>query len=66
MNLYKRFHKNSRVQQLEQEIKNRNLVEQVKLEGWQDDVDKYYKLADACLLTSNSEGWGFAAGGIWM
>lgn len=32
----------------------------VKFFGWQDDLDKFYKQADAFLLTSDSEGWGMA------
>ncbi len=32
----------------------------VKFLGWQDDLDEYYKKADAFLLTSDYEGWGLA------
>jgi len=29
----------------------------IRFLGWQSDVEKFYKLADAFMLTSNSEGW---------
>ncbi len=41
-------------------ITQRKLGEQIKLEGWADDLSSYYKTADLFLLTSNYEGWGLA------
>ncbi len=41
-------------------IVNYGLSDRVKLLGWKDDLGKYYRQADAFLLTSNSEGWGLA------
>ncbi len=32
----------------------------IKLLGWQNDLEKFYRQADAFLLTSNYEGWGMA------
>jgi len=32
----------------------------VKFLGWQDNLEKFYRQADAFLLISNSEGWGLA------
>lgn len=32
----------------------------IKLLGWQNDLEKFYNQADAFLLTSHSEGWGLA------
>jgi len=39
----------------------RRVKSQIKLFGWQENLDKFYGEADAFLLTSNSEGWGMAA-----
>jgi len=39
-------------------IKNLNLESNIKLLGWQENLDKFYNQADAFLLTSNYEGWG--------
>ncbi|MCK4554486.1 glycosyltransferase family 4 protein [Candidatus Parcubacteria bacterium] len=39
---------------------NLGLDKNVKFFGWQDDLEKFYRQADAFLLTSNSEGWGMA------
>lgn len=39
---------------------NLGLENNVKLFGWQDDLVRFYKQADAFLLTSDSEGWGMA------
>ena len=33
-------------------------LSQIKFLGWQDELEKYYKEADAYLLTSDYEGWG--------
>jgi glycosyltransferase involved in cell wall biosynthesis len=41
-------------------IKNYQLNDNIKLLGWQDNLEEYYKQAGAFLLTSNSEGWGMA------
>ncbi|MDP3784940.1 MAG: glycosyltransferase family 4 protein [bacterium] len=35
--------------------------ENIKLEGWQSELDGYYRSADCFLLTSNYEGYGMAA-----
>ena len=45
---------------LKLEIRNLGLENNIKLFGWQSDVDEFYGKADAFLLTSNSEGWGMA------
>ncbi|MDO8500076.1 MAG: glycosyltransferase [bacterium] len=37
---------------------NLQLTNNVRFEGWQDDIVSYYKTADAYLLTSNFEGYG--------
>lgn len=42
----------------ELQIKNYQLEKNVKLLGWRDDLDRYYKQAGAFLLTSGAEGWG--------
>ncbi len=42
---------------LKLEIRNLGLEKNVKLWGWQDNLDKFYSQADVFLLTSNSEGW---------
>jgi len=39
-------------------IKNLNLESNIKLLGWQENLDKFYSQADVFLLTSNYEGWG--------
>ncbi|MFA5359795.1 MAG: glycosyltransferase family 4 protein [Patescibacteria group bacterium] len=44
----------------ELKIKNYKLEKNVKLLGWKDNLNEYYKQADAFLLTSNAEGWGMA------
>ncbi|MFH1255409.1 MAG: glycosyltransferase [bacterium] len=33
----------------------------IKFLGWKKDIDEYYDMADAFVLTSDSEGWGLAA-----
>ena len=43
---------------LEFRIQNLELSQNVRLEGWQNDLVSYYKGAALCLLTSNSEGYG--------
>lgn len=43
---------------LEFRIKNYELGSNIKLFGWQKNLDKFYNQADAFLLTSNYEGWG--------
>jgi len=45
---------------LQSQISNLKLENDVKLLGWQDDLEKFYQQADAFLLTSNYEGWGMA------
>lgn len=45
---------------LKLKIKNLKLDNNIKLFGWQNDVNKFYNEADAFLLTSNYEGWGMA------
>ena len=42
------------------QITNYKLQDNVKLFGWQDDLEKFYSQADVFLLTSNHEGWGMA------
>jgi len=42
---------------IEQQIKNLGLTRNVKLLGWQSNLERYYTEADIFLLTSNSEGW---------
>ena len=44
----------------ELQIKNYELEKNVKLFGWKDNLNEYYKEADAFVLTSNAEGWGMA------
>ena len=39
-------------------IKKYGLEDRIKLLGYQNDLDKFYKQADVFLLTSNSEGYG--------
>ena len=39
------------------QIANHQLQNNVKLLGWQSDVEKFYKQADVLMLTSYSEGW---------
>ena len=41
-------------------IKKLKLEQNVKLWGWQDDLESFYNQADVFLLTSNYEGWGLA------
>ncbi len=41
-------------------ITNYKLNNKIKLFGWRDDLDKFYRQADAFILTSDSEGWGLA------
>ncbi len=43
---------------LQSGIRKLGLENYFKLWGWQDDLSKYYKQADAFLLTSDYEGWG--------
>jgi glycosyltransferase involved in cell wall biosynthesis len=43
---------------LKNQISNLNLENNVKMFGWQNDLDKFYNQADAFLLTSDYEGWG--------
>lgn len=45
---------------LKSQISNLHLENNVKMFGYQDDVSKFYKQADAFLLTSDYEGWGMA------
>ena len=46
---------------LEFRIKNLELENNIKLLGWQENLEKLYTKADTFLLTSLSEGWGLAA-----
>jgi glycosyltransferase involved in cell wall biosynthesis len=39
---------------------NYKLQKNIKLLGWQDDLNKYYNMADVFVLSSDSEGWGMA------
>ena len=50
----------SEMRNLKFEIRNLGLDKNVKLLGWQDNPDQFYRQADAFLLTSHSEGWGMA------
>ena len=43
---------------LELRIKNYELGKNIKMLGWKNDLAPHYNMADAFLLTSNSEGWG--------
>lgn len=43
---------------IESRIKNYELGDKVVLEGWQDDLEFYWRQADCYLLTSNYEGYG--------
>lgn len=45
---------------LKLEIRNLGLEKNVKLLGWHDDLEKFYRQADVFLLSSNYEGWGMA------
>ena len=45
-------------EKLKSEISNLKLEKKIIMLGWKDDLDKYYNMADAFLLTSNAEGWG--------
>ena len=45
-------------QSLEHQIKKYGLDKNIKLIGWQKDLNEYYSKANVFLLTSNSEGWG--------
>ena len=40
------------------QVSNLKLENNVKLLGWQNNPEEFYKQADAFLLTSNYEGWG--------
>lgn len=40
--------------------KNFKINDSVEFFGWQNNMSKFYKQANAFLLTSNSEGWGMA------
>lgn len=40
------------------QIANYKLHNNIKLLGWQNNLEKFYSQADAFLLTSNYEGWG--------
>ncbi len=42
-------------------IKNKGLQNNVILEPWRADLSRFYKSFDACLVTSNYEGWGRVA-----
>ena len=39
---------------------NYKLQKNIKLLGWQGDLNKYYNMADVFVLSSDSEGWGMA------
>ena len=41
-------------------IHNLKLNDNIKILGWQNNLEGYYGRADAFLLTSNAEGWGLA------
>ncbi len=43
---------------LEREVRELNLDENIKIEGWSMDLASYYKTADLFLLTSDYEGYG--------
>lgn len=44
----------------ELQIKNYKLENNVKILGWQDELEKFYSQANVFVLTSNREGWGLA------
>ena len=44
----------------ESQIINYELGKNIKLLGWKNNLNEYYKEVDAFLLTSSSEGWGMA------
>lgn len=43
---------------IKKQIKKKDLESSVIIEGWTDNISKYYNLADTYVLTSNYEGWG--------
>ena len=45
---------------LKSKISNLKLENNVKLLGWQNNLEEFYSQADAFLLTSDYEGWGMA------
>lgn len=47
-------------EKLKAESKKLKVDDKLKFFGWQDDLDKFYKQADAFALSSDSEGWGLA------
>ena len=47
---------------LKSKISKLKLENNVKLLGWQNNPDEFYSQADAFLLTSNYEGWGYGGG----
>ena len=44
----------------EQQIAEGQLEKNVKTLGWKNNLEEFYEMADAFVLTSNSEGWGLA------
>lgn len=47
-------------EKLKVESEKLKVEDKVKFFGWQDNLEKFYKQADAFVLSSNSEGWGLA------
>lgn len=45
-------------EKLQTESKNLKVDKNIKFLGWKDNLDEFYREADAFLLTSNYEGWG--------